>query len=782
MNLQSKIRGLREGGVHTSQRHDSAHKHVAGSAPFIDDLPEVPGLLHAAVVLSPVAHGRLRGIADEAARKMPGVARVITAADIPGANEIGPVTRGEPLLAAREVMYAGQPVAFVLATSFEAAQAAAAKVVLDIEVLPAVLTVAEALAERAYVYEPMHLRRGDAAAAMAQAPHRLTARFEVGGQEHFYLESQIALATPGEDGDVAVHSSTQNPSEVQHICAGLLGLDFNRVTVSVRRLGGGFGGKESNASWVAGAAALAAALTGRPVKCRLSRSVDMVATGKRHGFAYAYEVGFDDTGRFLALAGTLAANCGCTAEMSAAVMTRALTHVDNAYFIPAIDVTGYGCRTHTVSNTAFRGFGGPQGVMLAEDAVLRVASALGRTPEAIREVNFYGGEGRDTTPFGQRVDDNLTQRCVAQVKRDADWDVRLAEIERFNATSPVLKRGLGLFPLKFGISFNAAHLNQAGALVHVYSDGSVRLNHAGTEMGQGLFTKIAQVVAEVFQIDLDRVRLSATSTAEVPNTTATAASVGSDLNGWAAHIAADTIKARMIAHAAAHFEVLPSEVTFADNYVHIGPPGANRTLEFGEMAKLCFMGRVSLSAAGHYKTPHIHWDQAAMKGEPFFYFVFGAAVSEVAIDTLSGEARVLRADIVQDCGASLNPAIDLGQIEGAYVQGLGWLTCEELWWTKDGALRTRGPSTYKIPGSRDVPPVFNVRILEDAPARVETIFRSKGIGEPPLLLAISILTALKHAIGGLSGFTRAVDLDTPTTPERILRAVAQQAAPRQDSM
>ena len=777
MNLHGKIRGLREGGVHTSQRHDSAHKHVAGAAPFIDDLPEVPGLLHAAIVLSPVAHGRLRAVSDEAARKMPGVVRVVTAADIPGENDIAPVTRGEPLLATHEVVYAGQPVAFVVATSFEAAQAAAEQVGLDLDILPPILTVADALARKAYVYEPMHLRRGDAATAMARAPRKLAAQFEVGGQEHFYLESQIAIATPGEDGDVAVHSSTQNPSEVQHICARLLGLDYNRVTVSVRRLGGGFGGKESNASWVAGAAALCATLTGHPVKCRLSRPVDMIATGKRHGFAYEYEIGFDDEGRFLALTGMLAANCGCTAEMSAAVMTRALTHVDNAYFLPDVDVTGYGCFTHTVSNTAFRGFGGPQGVLLTEDAVLRVAAVLGRSPEAVRDVNFYGGAGRDTTPFGQRVDDNLTKRCVAQVMRDADWEARRAEIERFNAASPVLKRGIGLFPLKFGISFNAAHLNQAGALVHVYSDGSVRLNHGGTEMGQGLFTKIAQVVAEVFQIDLDRVRLSATSTAEVPNTTATAASVGSDLNGWAAHVAADTIKGRMIAHAAAHFDVDPSDVAFADNHVHVGPPGANRTLEFGELAKLCWMGRVSLSAAGHYKTPNIHWDQKAFKGEPFFYFVFGAAISEVAIDTLTGEARVLRADIVQDCGSSLNPAIDLGQIEGAYVQGLGWLTCEELWWTADGALRTRGPSTYKIPGSRDVPPIFNVKILEDAPARVDTIFRSKGIGEPPLLLAISILTALKHAIGSASGHTRAVDLDAPTTPERILRALARQTEP-----
>ncbi len=760
------------GKVHVARRHDSALKHVTGQALYIDDMPEPPDTLHAALVLSKVACGRLVRLDADAAKAMPDVVAVLGPQDIAGRNDIAAIGKNEPLFAVDRIEFAGQTLAMVIGESLDAARAAAAKVIVEIEAEEPVLDIATALARESYVQAPATILRGDPEAALAAAPHRLTAEFSVGGQEHFYLESQIAFALPGEDGDITVHSSTQHPTEVQHVCARVLGWDFNRVTAVVRRLGGGFGGKESNASWVAAAAAVAANHTGRPVKLRLPREVDMLTTGKRHGFDYRYTVGFDGEGRVLALDAVLAADAGWSLDMTPGVVTRALTHTDNAYWIPHFRAVGYACRTNKQSNTAFRGFGGPQGVVVMEDALDRIAHHLRRDPVEVRALNFYA-DGRDETPYGQTVDENHLERCWAEVKTGGELERRRAEIDAFNASNPVLKRGLGLFPLKFGISFNLPHMNQAGALVHVYTDGSIRLNHGGTEMGQGLFIKVAQVVAEVFQVDVDRIRPSATSTAEVPNTSPTAASTGSDLNGWAAWDAANTIRSRMVAYAAEHFGVAEADIAFADGTVRIAKPGSNQVLTFGELARLCWLGRVSLSATGYYKTPKIHWDPVAMHGRPFFYFSFGAAMAEVAIDTLTGESRVLRADLVQDCGRSLNPAIDLGQIEGAFVQGQGWLTCEELWWDASGRLRTAGPSTYKIPGSRDVPPVFNVKLLDNAPSREATIFRSKAVGEPPLMLATAVWTALKDAIGAVGDGKVAVRLDAPATPERVLAAVEQ---------
>ena len=762
-----------KGGVHAAWRHDSALKHVTGQARYIDDIPEPAGTLHAALVLSPVAAGRLRTLDLAAAAASPGVVAVLAAGDIPGKNDVAPIGADEPLFATDRVFYAGQPLAMVVAVTLDAARHAAERAVIEIEAETPVLDVDAALAARSFVQAPSTVLRGDPDAALAAAPHRLEATFDVGGQEHFYLEGQVAFALPGDDGDLVVHSSTQHPTEVQHICARLLGCDLNRITATVRRLGGGFGGKESNASWVAGAAALAARHTGRPVKLRLPREVDMIATGKRHPFRYRYTVGFDGEGRVLALDAVLAADAGWSLDLTPGVVARALTHTDNAYWIPHFRAVGYACRTNKQSNTAFRGFGGPQGVVIMEDALDRVAAHLGRDPIEVRALNFYGDRG-DETPYGQKIGENHLPRLWAELKRDGDLARRRAEIDAFNRASPVLKRGLGVFPLKFGISFNAPHMNQAGALVHVYTDGSIRLNHGGTEMGQGLFIKVAQVVAEVFKVDIDRIRPSATSTAEVPNTSPTAASTGSDLNGWAAYNAADTIKQRMIAFAAEHFGVGTGEVEFADNAVRLSRPGSNQVVSFTELARLCHLGRVSLSSTGYYKTPKIHWDGAKMKGRPFFYFAFGAAAAEVAIDTLTGENRVLRVDLVEDCGVSLNPAIDLGQIEGAFVQGQGWFTCEELWWDKQGRLKTAGPSTYKIPGSRDAPAIFNVKMLENAPSKEATIFRSKAVGEPPLMLATAVWTALKDAIASTipEGDRRiAVRLDAPATPERVLAAI-----------
>ncbi len=757
--------------VHTARRHDSALKHASGEALYIDDIGEPPGTLHAALILSPVAAGRLRSLDLDAARAAAGVVAVLGPKDIPGQNDIGPVREGEPLFADGTVEYAGQPLAMVVAESLDQARWAAEKAKIDIEPTSAILDIDTALAKEAYVQAPQTLLRGDPDAALRSAPHKLTAEFRVGGQEHFYLEGQIALAIPGEDGDLVVSTSTQHPTEVQHICARLLGCDFNRVTAVVRRLGGGFGGKESNASWIAGAAALAAHATGKPVKLRLPREADMIATGKRHPFQYRYTVGFDDEGRVLAIDAVLAADAGFSLDLTPGVIARALTHIDNAYWIPHFRAVGYACRTNKQSNTAFRGFGGPQGVVVMEDALDRIARHLDRDPLALRALNFYS-DGKDETPYGQKLEENHLSRCWAEAKHLGEYERRRAEVDAFNRANPVLKRGLGLFPLKFGISFNSPHMNQAGALVHVYTDGSVRLNHGGTEMGQGLFIKVAQVVAKVFEIDIERIRPSATSTAEVPNTSPTAASTGSDLNGWAAFEAANIIKQRMIAFAAGHFGATEADIEFADGNVRIAKPGSNQVLSFGELARLCWLGRVSLSSTGFYKTPKIHWDAATMKGRPFFYFSFGAAMAEVAIDTLTGESRVLRADLVQDCGASLNPAVDLGQIEGAFVQGQGWFTCEELWWDKEGVLRTIGPSTYKIPGSRDVPAVLNVRMLDNAPSREATIFRSKAVGEPPLMLATAVWNALKDAIGAAVDYKTAVRLDAPATPERVLMALA----------
>ncbi len=757
--------GLPRKGAGAALRHDSALKHCTGEARYADDLAEAPGTLHAVLVHSPLPHGRLRGIDAAAALAMPGVVAVLSARDIPGENDVAPAGKGEPLFAESLVEFAGQPVAMVLAATRDQALRAAAAVQPRIEPLEPVLTIEQALAREQYVVAPQHIRRGDAAAAIAAAPRSLSGELRAGGQEHFYLEGQIALATPGEDGEMAVVSSTQHPSEGQHIVARVLGLPYSRVTVTCRRMGGGFGGKESNASWIAAAAALGARVSGKPVKLRLTRRADMIATGKRHPFLYRWTAGFDDTGRILALDALLAADGGWSTDMSGGVVFRAITHALNCCDVPAVALTCLAAKTNTVSHTAFRGFGGPQGALLMEDVVHRVAAALRLPPEQVRARNFMGAEGNGSElPYGQAVEGDLIARVWAETRRDADWDRRRASIDAFNAQHPTLRRGLGSMVLCFGISFGAMHLNQAGALVHVYSDGSIRLNHGGTEMGQGLFVKVAQVVADAFGVGMERIRVTATNTAEVPNTAPTAASTGSDLNGWAAHNAATAIRGRMAEVAAKRWSIAPEAVVFADDRAWAERVGANRFLEFGELARLCFMERVSLSATGFYRTPDIHWDREKMRGRPFFYFSYGAAVSEVVVDTLTGEHRCLRTDIVQDCGRSLNPAVDRGQIEGAFVQGQGWLTCEELWWDAGGRLRTVGPSTYKIPGSRDVPPAFNVRLLDGAPARSETIFRSKAVGEPPLLLATAVWNALKDAIGVDS-------LDLPATPERVLMAL-----------
>jgi xanthine dehydrogenase large subunit len=763
----SKPLGRIHGGVHAAVSHDSAVGHVTGAARYLDDVPNEPGTLEAALVLSPHAHARIRKIDFSRALAAPGVVAAIAAADIPGRNDIAPIRENEPALATGRVEYEGQPVAAIAAATLDQARAAARLVDIDYEVLPAVLTVEEAMARESYVSPPQLMGHGAVEPALNSAPHRLSGELRCGGQDHFYLEGQIALAVPGEAGDMAVWSSTQHPTEVQHGVAHLLGLPFNAVTVEVRRMGGAFGGKESQATIVAGVAAVLAWKARAPVKLRLPRDDDMRATGKRHPFLFRYEVGFDAEGHILALDLVLAANGGSVADHTPAVLIRALCHADNCYFIPNVRLRGLPCKTNTVSNTAFRGYGGPQAMLAIETIIETIARQLGLAVDDVRRRNCYGVGRNDVTPYGMKVEDNIIEQVLDELDRTVDLAAWRREVAEFNRASPVLKKGLATMPVKFGISFNRAALNQAGALVHVYTDGSVVLNHGGTEMGQGLFIKVAQVVAEVFQIDLAHIRVSATSTAKVPNTSPTAASSGSDLNGMAAMAACEEIKARLTGVAAEHFGVPESDVLFASNRIYAG----NRSVSFAELAALAWEKRVPLSAAGFYRTPKIHWDVTGNTGRPFYYFTYGAAAAEVAVDTLTGETRVLRAELIQDCGRSLNPAIDLGQIEGAFVQGMGWLTTEELGWDAAGRLRTHGPSTYKIPGSRDVPAIFNARILADAPNREATLFRSKAVGEPPLMLAISVFLAIRDAIASLADYRFAPSLDAPATPERVLAAV-----------
>jgi len=758
--------------VGTPAPHESAHLHVAGAATYIDDLPELAGTLHAALGLSPVAHGRLRGLALDRLRALPGVVDVFGADAIPGPNDCGPIVHDDPILADGSVQWLGQPVFVVVASTREAARRAAAlaKQVIDIEALTPVLTAREAHARQQYVIPPMHLTRGDAAAAMAAAPRRLSGRLSVGGQEQFYLEGQIAYAIPQEDGCLLVHSSTQHPSEMQHAIAHALQLKSHQVQVECRRMGGGFGGKESQSAVFACIAAVAAQRLNRPVKLRPDRDDDFLVTGRRHGFEYDWEVGFDDDGRVLGAEITMISNAGATADLSGPVMTRALCHFDNAYWLPHVAMHGYSAKTNTQSNTAFRGFGGPQGAIAIEAIVDAIARALGKDPLAVRRANFYGpssGGERNVTPYGQRVEDNVIHALVDQLVASSDYASRRDEIARFNAASPVLKRGLALTPVKFGISFNVAHFNQAGALVHVYSDGSVLVNHGGTEMGQGLNTKVAQVVAHELGLPLAQVRCTATDTHKIANTSATAASTGADLNGKAAQDAARQIRERLSAVAARRFGVPAGEVGFAQGRVH----GGTQSMAFADLVGLAYTERVQLWSDGFYATPGLHWNRDTLQGKPFFYFAYGAAVSEVVVDTLTGESRLLRADVLHDVGRSLNRAIDLGQIEGAFIQGMGWLTTEELvWHPKTGLLATHAPSTYKIPTANDCPPVFNVGLFE-ADNVADSIHRSKAVGEPPLLLPFSVWFAIRDAVSAIADHRVDPPLRAPATAEAVLDAM-----------
>ncbi|RKP50694.1 xanthine dehydrogenase molybdopterin binding subunit [Trinickia fusca] len=751
--------------------HESAELHVSGEACYTDDLPELAGTLHAALGLSRHAHARIVSLDLRAVREAPGVVAVLTAADIPGENNCGPVVHDDPILAIDTVQYLGQPIFAVVARTHELARRAAALAKSDDVVryaeLEAVLTAAAARDRKSYVLPPLHLERGAPARNIAAAPYRLAGEFEVGGQEQFYLESQVAYAVPKEGGSMLVYSSTQHPSEMQQVVAHMLDWPANHVTCECRRMGGGFGGKESQSAVFACLAALAAHKLQRPVKLRPDRDDDFMITGKRHDAVYRYEAGFDDEGRILGARIEIALRAGYSADLSGAVATRALCHVDNAYFLPDVEIIALSCKTNTQSNTAFRGFGGPQGALVTEVMMDGIARTLGRDPLDVRMANYYGIGERDVTPYGQRVEDNILAPLTAQLLASSDYHARRRALAQFNATSPVLKRGLAFTPVKFGISFNVPFLNQAGALVHVYRDGSVLVNHGGTEMGQGLNTKVAQVVANEFGLPLTQVRVTATDTSKVANTSATAASTGSDLNGKAAQAAARKIRDRLAELVARTLGGNAGDVRFE----HCTVSTVDGAMPFTQLVNAAYLARVQLWSDGFYATPKVHWNAQTLRGHPFYYFAYGAAVSEVVVDTLTGEYKLVRADLLHDVGQSINPAIDLGQIEGGFIQGMGWLTTEELWWDRDGRLMTHAPSTYKIPAVSDTPACFNVQIYRNE--NVEpTVYLSKAVGEPPLLLSFSVFLAIADAIAAAVPDAPAPPaLRAPATPEAVLDAL-----------
>ncbi len=759
-------------GVGHRIAHESAAKHVTGEAVYIDDRLEFPNQLHIYARLSDRPHARILSIDTAPCYEIPGVRIAITSKDVPGQLDIGAVLPGDPLLADGKVEYVGQPVIAVAANSLEAARKAAMAAVIEYEDLEPVLCVEEALKKKHFVLDSHQHKRGDSATALAAAAHRLQGRLHIGGQEHFYLETQISSVIPTEDGGMIVYSSSQNPTEVQKLVAEVLDIPMHRVVIDTRRMGGGFGGKETQAAGPACLCAVVARLTGQPTKMRLPRVDDMLMTGKRHPFYVEYDVGFDANGRLQGIDLVLAGNCGYSPDLSGSIVDRAMFHADNAYYLGDATVTGHRCKTNTASNTAYRGFGGPQGMVAIESIMDDIARTLGKDPLDVRKHNYYGKTERNVTHYYQTVEDNMLDELTADLEASSDYRQRRREISAFNRSSRVLKKGIALTPVKFGISFTATFLNQAGALVHVYTDGSIHLNHGGTEMGQGLNTKVAQIVAEEFQVDIERIQITATTTDKVPNTSPTAASSGTDLNGKAAQNAARTIRARLTTFAATHFRVSEEDIEFRNNHVRI----RDQVMPFDELIQLAYFNQISLSSTGFYRTPKIHYDRDQARGRPFYYYAYGAACSEVLLDTLTGEYRMLRTDILHDVGASLNPAIDMGQVEGGFIQGMGWLTMEELNWNAQGKLATNSPASYKIPAVSDMPADFRVRLVENRKNPEDTVFHSKAVGEPPFMLGISVWCALKDAIASVADYRFSPHVDAPATPERVLWGVEQMKA------
>lgn len=779
--------------VGKSITHESAHLHVSGKANYVDDIPEVEGTLYAGLGLAEIAHGKIINMDLSAVWQAEGVVSVLTGIELLH-NNCGPVVADEPIIATDTVSFFGQVIFVVVAKTYQQAQQASRLAKVTYEALEPILTIEQAIARQSWILPPVQITAGDANAKLAVAPYRLQGIAQVGGQEHFYLEGQICYAYPKEEDMLQVLCSTQHPTEMQLLISEAVGYGMHQVSVEVRRMGGGFGGKESqSAQWACITAILSVKLK-RPVKLRLDRDTDMIVTGKRHGFAYQWDVGFDEQGMILGLYIQLASNCGSSTDLSGPVNDRAICHVDNGYYLDAVTIDSLRCKTNTVSNTAFRGFGGPQGMFPIEYIMDDIGYALDIDPLIIRQRNFYTAMSeqagidfsaenideiapRSKTPYGTYVKDNILPDLVSKLAEHCDYFTRRETIKSFNEQSPIIKKGLALTPVKFGISFNATLFNQAGALVHIYTDGTILVNHGGTEMGQGLYSKIRQIVADEFSLDLSKIRLSATDTAKVPNTSATAASSGTDLNGKAAQAACINIRNRLKTFAAELANTKPNQVQFKDGYIY----ASGQSWQFAEFIKLAYQARIQLWDSGFYKTPDIHWNPVLRYGRPFFYFAYGAAASEVAIDTLTGESKVLRVDILHDVGNSINPAIDIGQIEGGFIQGMGWLTSEELYWVpegrKQGHLFTHAPSTYKIPTATDMPKIFNVNLYDNQNLE-NTIHRSKAVGEPPFMLALSVFSALREAVSAnittpilQNGIKVKPFLSAPATPEAILQAI-----------
>ncbi|WP_192981681.1 xanthine dehydrogenase molybdopterin binding subunit [Pseudomonas sp. EggHat1] len=767
--LAALFRAGMTSGVGKSVKHESADKHVSGEAVYVDDRLEFPNQLHVYARQSDRAHARIVRIDTRPCYEFPGVAIAITKDDVPGQLDIGPVVAGDPLLADGKVEYVGQVVLAVAADSLETARKAAMAAIVEYEDLEPVLDVVEAYRKKHFVLASHTHRIGDSASKLASAPRRLQGTLHIGGQEHFYLETQISSVMPSEDGGMLVYTSTQNPTEVQKLVAEVLGVPMNKIVIDMRRMGGGFGGKETQAAGPACLCAVIAHLTGRPTKMRLPRVEDMSMTGKRHPFYVEYDVGFDDDGLLHGIEMDLAGNCGYSPDLSGSIVDRAMFHSDNAYFLGNATINGHRCKTNTASNTAYRGFGGPQGMVAIEEVMDAVARSLGKDPLEVRKLNYYGKTERNVTHYHQTVEHNVIHEMTAELEQSCEYAKRREEIRAFNAKNPVLKKGLAMTPVKFGISFTATFLNQAGALIHIYTDGSIHLNHGGTEMGQGLNTKVAQVVAEVFQVDIERIQITATNTDKVPNTSPTAASSGADLNGMAAKNAAETIKQRLVDFLVREYKVTPEDVEFRNGQVRV----REHFLSFEEMIQKAYFGQVSLSSTGFYRTPKIYYDRDKAAGRPFYYYAYGVACVEVLVDTLTGEYRMLRGDILHDVGDSLNPAIDIGQVEGAFVQGMGWLTMEELVWNAKGKLMTNGPASYKIPAIADMPIDLRVKLVENRKNPEDTVFHSKAVGEPPFMLGIAAWCALKDAVASLADYKVQPQIDAPATPERVLWGVEQ---------
>ncbi|MFT4941675.1 MAG: xanthine dehydrogenase large subunit [Paraglaciecola sp.] len=765
---QPAFDAMPQGAAGKSHKHESAERHVSGQARYIDDMPEAANIHHVAVGVSSVTTGSILSIDLSQVRASEGVIDVITVDDIPGHKDIGPVFPGDPLLAGTEILYHSQPIFAVLASSVNLARQATLKANIVISPTPACLTVDQAKEQENFVRPPHFMRRGDFQQRYDQSPIHIEGEMIIGGQEHMYLEGQISMAIPEVEDRMVVYSSSQHPSEVQKLIAEVLGIKLHKVVVDMRRMGGGFGGKETQAAQWACLAAIFASRNRVAVKLRLPRMLDMMATGKRHPFENRFKVATNNQGLIQATHIEINGNCGHSPDLSDAIVDRAMFHADNGYFLADCYVEGHRCRTNQVSHTAYRGFGGPQGMIVAEAMMDAIARKLGKDPLAVRKLNLYGKDTRNTTQYGMQVEHNLLADLIDKLEASSDYQLRREQMTAFNKNSPIIKKGLALTPVKFGISFTAKHLNQAGALLHIYTDGSMQINHGGTEMGQGLHTKIGQIVANEFGVPLSHVEVTSTRTDKVPNTSPTAASSGTDLNGKAAQNACLIIKRRLAEFFAKQVNADAEQAKFTQQQVSIG----EHSIVFSDLVQQAYMDRISLSASGFYKTPKLEYDRASGNGRPFFYFAYGASCSEVSVDTLTGEYKVNRVDILHDVGRSLNPAIDIGQIEGGFIQGMGWLTTEELLWDASGKLISNNPATYKIPAIGDTPEIFNVDLYPRANDE-DSIYHSKAVGEPPFMLANSVWCALKDAISSITEYQIDPVLHPPATPEKVYKAVEQ---------